>query len=79
MNHYNRLRLSAFGSEEVALCFYEGKIIKGVIDICLTNEDWEEDGEKPALALLAEGKIVEYELENIDFIVRLNDVYAQAV
>jgi len=80
MKHYERLGLSRIGNTEVALCLFGEPHVKGKLEVCLTNEDYEDDGEEPCLALSIEGELIEYELKDIDFIVRLSDVYVnQAV
>ena len=69
MNHYDRLRIAEQRGKQVILGYKKNsQFYKGILDIELTNEDYEEDKEKPSLALMTEKGLIEFAWEDIDFI-----------
>jgi len=76
MNHYHRLRIAEHRGKSVVLGTYDGKFYKGLLDIELTNENYEEDNENPALALLIDGNLEEFDWKDIDFIADQSYLYS---
>ena len=77
MDYYTKLDIIGNLGHFVIIGLCDGTYREGVLDLALINEDWEEDGEKPALGLLMGEHIEGIYLETIKFIAKIQDISYQ--
>ena len=74
MTYYVKLGIGKHLGHEIIVGTNEGKYYRGILSDGLTNEDWEEDGEKEELGLDIGENILCIELDTIKFLARASDM-----
>ena len=74
MTYYNKLNIGSYFGQTLVVGTDDGRYLKGVLEIDLLNEDWEEDGEKEAFVLRVDGKLIAIEMDTVHFITKTSDI-----
>jgi hypothetical protein len=78
MSLYETLNIANLMGYDVTIWLRDGSVHRGILDLDLVNEDWEDDGEKPALGLDVGSHIDTIYFDTIQCIVKTADVWSYA-